>query len=522
MASTAAAEAVVNVRLLPIADLTPNERNARTHPDDQVEQIAASMREFGWTNPILADIDDDGLIVAGHGRRLAALKLIAAGETIRLPNGRVLPKGEVPVIDCSGWTEKQRRAYTLADNRLAETSAWDDDLLKIELSFLKDEGFALDLTGFDSKALDKLFAEPEPGISPEQARSTLAARFGIPPFSVLNAREGWWQDRKRAWLALGIQSEVGRGENLLRFSDTINQPDPAKRKAKNGKRKAATFGQDIMRGEHVVGGVSPAGLTLGEIKMDGAPQSGTSIFDPVLCELAYRWFCPPDGTILDPFAGGSVRGIVASELSRQYVGCELRPEQVEANRAQAEKICGDMLPIWHIGDSRQIEKHAAGTEADLVFSCPPYADLEVYSDDPKDLSTLDYPEFRKAYFDIIAASCRMLKADRFACFVIGEVRDKRGNYYGFVPDTIRAFEEAGLRFYNEIILVTAAGSLPIRAGKQFEATRKVGKTHQNVLVFVKGDPKKAAEAIGECEFGELPAPGDPAPAAANQEWGEQL
>lgn len=252
--------------------------------------------------------------------------------------------------------------------------------------------------------------------------------------------------------------------------------------------------------------VAPAGLTTGEIKMEGAPQTGTSIFDPVLCELAYRWFCPPGGLILDPFAGGSVRGIVANKVGRRYVGVDLRPEQIEANIAQAEIICEAPLPRWYCGDSREIEEIAEGVEADFIFSCPPYADLEVYSDDPRDLSTLGYPEFRDAYFEIIAKACSLLKPDRFACFVVGEVRDARGAYYGFVPDTIAAFRAAGLDFYNEAILVTAAGSLPIRAGKQFSTTRKLGKTHQNVLVFVKGDPKKATEAIGEVEFGEIEAP----------------
>lgn len=528
MLKSAAAEAGVSARLIAVADLTPNPRNARTHPPEQVAQIVASIREFGFTQPILADMDDDGLIVAGHGRRLAVLELIAADEPIKLPNGRHLPKGTVPVIDCAGWTQAQRRAYTLADNQIALTSGWDDELLKLEVEFLSDEGFDLALTGFDAKVIEKMLADPGDD-GPENPRPKLAERFGIPPFSVLNAREGWWQERKRLWLALGIQSEVGRGENLLRFSDTINEPDPKKRKAKNGKRKAATFGQDLMRGEHVVGQTQDlrTGLTHrtttdpyrapGE-EATGAPQSGTSIFDPVLCELAYRWFCPPRGVILDPFAGGSVRGIVASELSRQYVGCELRVEQVEANRAQAAKICNDALPIWNVGDSRRIAQHCAGVEADFVFSCPPYADLEVYSDDPADLSTLAYAEFRSAYFEIIAATCAMLKPDRFAAFVVGEVRDKRGNYYGFVPDTIEAFRRAGLEFYNEAILVTAAGSLPIRAGKQFEATRKLGKTHQNILVFVKGDPKKAVEAIGDVEFGDIGAREEPTSA----EWGEML
>jgi len=242
------------------------------------------------------------------------------------------------------------------------------------------------------------------------------------------------------------------------------------------------------------------GLSGGCSDGDEAVASGTSIFDPVLCELAYSWFCPPTGTILDPFAGGSVRGIVASKMGRQYIGVELREEQVEANRVQGADICGDPQPVWHTGDSRNIAEICKGVEADFVFSCPPYADLEVYSDDPKDLSTLDYKDFKPGYFDIIAKACSLLKQDRFACFVVGDVRDKKGNYYNFVGDTVEAFKAAGLNFYNEAILITCVGSLPIRVGRQFEAGRKLGKTHQNVLVFVKGDGKKATQACGPVEF----------------------
>lgn len=234
---------------------------------------------------------------------------------------------------------------------------------------------------------------------------------------------------------------------------------------------------------------------------NASEQSGTSIFDPVLCELAYIWFSPVGGIVLDPFAGGSVRGIVASKLGRQYIGHELRQEQVDANRVQGSEICVDELmpPAWICGDSRTIDSTCKDVQADMVFSCPPYADLEVYSDDTKDLSTLGYEEFKNAYFEIIKKTCALLKNDRFACFVVGEVRNKKGNYYNFVGDTVQAFKEAGLNYYNEAILVTAVGSLPIRAGKQFSSGRKLGKTHQNILVFVKGDGKKAAQACGEVE-----------------------
>jgi hypothetical protein len=228
-------------------------------------------------------------------------------------------------------------------------------------------------------------------------------------------------------------------------------------------------------------------------------ESGISIFDPVLTELCYRWFSPVGGMILDPFAGGSVRGIVASKLGRDYFGLDLRGEQIEANIAQGKKLCKTNIPTWVQGDSRAISTHAAKIKADFVFSCPPYADLEVYSDLPEDISTMPYPEFRTAYRYIINETCALLKDDRFAVFIVGEARGKDGNYYGLVPDTIKAFQDAGLKFYNEAILVTAVGSLPIRSGRTFDATRKMGKTHQNVLIFLKGDARKATKACGKVE-----------------------
>jgi len=316
------------------------------------------------------------------------------------------------------------------------------------------------------------------------------------------------------------------------------------------KRKAATFGQDLMRGEHAVGGDKDNGGVLMPSHTSGDPSfyakkrakeaelgheltteaflanhyqasdaataSGTSIFDPVLCELAYSWFSPPGGTVLDPFAGGSVRGVVASRLGRQYIGVELREEQVAANRAQGDDLCPDLPPVWITGDSRNIDRLCADVEADFVFSCPPYADLEVYSDDPKDLSTLKYEDFRPAYFEIIAKACSRLKQDRFACFVVGDVRDKKGNYYNFVWDTVEAFRAAGLHYYNEAILVTSVGSLPIRVGRQFASGRKLGKTHQNVLVFVKGDGAKATKACGPVEVH------IPEPETENSDLGEEL
>jgi hypothetical protein len=306
----------------------------------------------------------------------------------------------------------------------------------------------------------------------------LAQRFEFPPFSVLNAREGAWQERKAAWLSLGIKSEVGRSGGLMMNNqkgllDIMNQTETANLKG------GLTFRTTCNPYKN------PGGETSGM-------ESGTSVFDPVLCELSYKWFCPPGGQIVDPFAGGSVRGIVASLMGYHYWGCDLRAEQIAANETQRELANAASPPVWVCGDSTVEVKEAP--QADFVFTCPPYGSLERYSDDPADISTMGYTQFLASYGEILAQSFSRLKLNRFAVLVVGEYRDAQGNYVGFVPDTVGLCRTFGLKFYNEAILLTAIGSLPIRVGRQFEAGRKLGKTHQNVLVFVKGDGRRAAEA----------------------------
>jgi len=129
-----------------VEDLIPYARNSRTHSDGQVAQIAASIKEFGWTNPIL--VDGESVVIAGHGRLLAARKL---GHT------------EVPTIELSELTETQKRAYVIADNRLALDAGWDDEMLALEFSDLKDMGFDLDLTGFNT---DEILALKTPDFEP--------------------------------------------------------------------------------------------------------------------------------------------------------------------------------------------------------------------------------------------------------------------------------------------------------------------------------------------------------------------
>lgn len=127
----APAWAADNVERWPIDDLLPYARNSRTHSDEQIAQIVASMREFGWTMPILAA--EDGTILAGHGRVLAA---------------RVLGFEDVPVMVARGWTEAQKRAYVIADNKLAENAGWDLDMLKVEMADLAELNFDVGVIGF--------------------------------------------------------------------------------------------------------------------------------------------------------------------------------------------------------------------------------------------------------------------------------------------------------------------------------------------------------------------------------------
>jgi hypothetical protein len=317
-----------------------------------------------------------------------------------------------------------------------------------------------------------------------QVSSVVAKRFGFPPFTVLDAKTGEWQDRKRAWLGLGIKSEVGRGDDAERLL--------------LAKSSGTDFYAQKRKIERELGRV----LTTEEFQekyyeQRSAADGGTSIFDPVICELAYRWFSPPDGVVLDPFAGGSVRGIVAGALGRSYYGIDLRAEQIAANVAQGKEIALPKLPTWVAGDSAIALDDAP--DSDFVFSCPPYGDLEVYSNDPSDLSTMEWPKFLEVYYRIIGRSVARLKPNRFACFVVGDFRDERGHYRNFVGETVSAFLKAGCSYYNEAVLTTMVGSASMRVSRQFAAGRKFAKTHQNVLVFVKGDGKKAADACGVVE-----------------------
>ena len=187
---------------------------------------------------------------------------------------------------------------------------------------------------------------------------------------------------------------------------------------------------------------------------------------------------------------------MASKLGYEYVGIELRPEQIEANQQQAASICQNPLPLWIQGDSSNLDTLWGGA-ADMIFTCPPYGNLETYSDDPRDLSGMMWDSFESAYEEILVKSVRLLKDSSFLAMVVGNFRDKKtGQYRNLVRTTDRIMEKAGVQLYTEAIIVTAVGSATIRAPRSFDAGRKITRTHQHLVVYLKGDPKRACSKLG--------------------------
>ena len=283
------------------------------------------------------------------------------------------------------------------------------------------------------------------------AKRTMSDYFGVAPFSILNTVDKDWQQRKQRWNKLINDTGQAR-KNVLAGSDSK---------------------KDVMNN-----------------------MNGTSILDAVLAELMIKWFTEENFKTFDPFAGDTVFGFVSGWLKRPFEGIELRPEQVEFNQIQCNR---ENLDCKYICDtSENMDNYIENESKDFIFSCPPYADLEVYSDLEEDLSTMSHEDFFKVYKKILQNTYSKLKNNRFAVIVTSEVRNKKtGEYIRLVPNTINIMVEAGYMFYNDLILVNSVGTLPMRTGRHMNAGRKVGRRHQNILVFYKGDPKQIKNNFSE-------------------------
>jgi DNA modification methylase len=385
----------------------------------------------------------------------------------------------VPVEYCA-LDEKLSKAYLVADNETARRAVTEQDQLNSllqEISEIPD--FDIESVGFSVDDIDLLIehnpnefnnegefqAVDEQQLTPNEAKTTLFEKFLIPPFSVLDTRQGYWQKRKKAWnILIGDNGESRDG--TLGFASLCNND-----------------------------------------KYSGHGNTKTvSILDAVLAELCNLWFNIPEGKNFDCFAGDSVFGFVSGYMGHDFTGIELRPEQAAYNQERCNVF---NLPCKYInGDGQNILNNFENESMDFLFSCPPYYDLEVYSDLHNDASNQGtYEEFLNIIDNAFSGAIKCLKENRFAVIVVGDIRDKKGYYRRFPDDIKSIFDKNGMKLYNELILLNVAGTAPIRAAQAMR-NRKVLKVHQNVLVFYKGDVAQIQKIFTEIKFDSILVEGD--------------
>jgi DNA modification methylase len=417
----------MEIEVKKIKDLRPNPLNPRKSSVTQDENLKKSLEKFGVVEPIVFN-RRSGYIVGGHFR-VRELKKLGYKEV------------ECVIVDLNEQDEKE-----LLIRLNANTGDWDTDLLLQDWDADKLADWGVDMLEFETENEDLK----------ETAKRKLSEKFIVPPFSILDARQGYWQERKRFWREL--------------ISDNGESRESALQKGtKSGKNNAFLLN-----------------------KING----GTSLLDPVLSEIINAWFGLPNSKTFDCFAGDSVFGFVSSYLGNEFTGIELRKEQADLNN---ERIKG-FNSKYICDDGQNIKKHIAENSQDLLFSCPPYFDLEIYSDLKNDASNQkEYEDFLKILDNAFTDAIKCLKENRFAVIVVGDIRDKNGYYRRFVDDVKDIFKDNKLSLYNELIMVECIGTGALRANKLM-TNRKVVKTHQNVLVFFKGDPKKIKEIYPKIEY----------------------
>jgi DNA modification methylase len=262
--------------------------------------------------------------------------------------------------------------------------------------------------------------------------------------SVLDARKSQWKERKRYWQSQGIQSHKGREGTQFKLSE-------------------------LYKDNHY------------------------SIFDPTLTEWVYHWYTNKGDTIYDPFCGGSVRGIVAGKMGRNYVGIDIREEQIQENIKQST--------LLHLPLTYKLANEEDTNEYDFIFTCPPYWNLEKYSDLPNDLSNMKEDKFWIEYERILHQSVEKLKPNSFMAMVVGDVRRRgdlkqpKGSYILLPHRTIDILSKLGVFLYNDIVYINYGNV--VNQQRYMETYRKVGKIHQNLLIFNKGDWKKASNRLKE-------------------------
>lgn len=453
----------IAVEQLHVMDYNPNEMK-----DSTFEHLRKTIKERGFMQPLTVcpNSDGDGFIVIDGAHRLQAYKDLGKSS---IPCYVVPEKKQsdvkVDLINLNqtkGEFNQKKYAQLIKDL----SSEYDRDQIKemINMSLSEQEAY---------EALLKQNEFKEAGTS---THGSLAADYISPPFSILDSRKSNWLSRKREWWDLLGKDELGvTREGLLKMSKTATLI--------KSREKADEFTKSSL------------------------VQSNASIFDPVLAEIMYLWFCPKGGQVLDPFAGDVSQSIVAAIKGYKFKGIELRQDQIDVHMTIAKRLGTEQNVDFICGDAYEQLDQVKPESADFLFSCPPYYDLEQYSKDPKDLSNMSEEDFDNRMAEIFKKSAKALKPNRFSAWVISEVRRKSGigQYKGFVPKLIKWAEDAGLLYYNEIILINAIGTLPLRVRKYWESNRKIGRMHQNILVFYKpeGDLKELSDSIGHQDLDQV-------------------
>jgi len=398
----------------------PNSTNPRTIKEGKFKKLVNSIQDFPEMLELRPIVVSKDMEILGGNMRYRACK--EAGLK------------EVYIIKADKLTDKQIEEFIVKDN--VGFGEWDWDVLANDWDINELEEWGLDGFPFEQE--------------PKEEHNKLQDTFVVPPFSVLDTKKGYWQERKKYWRNL-IGDEGESREGALAKGDT-----------------------NIM----------------------AATNNGVSLLDPVLAEIANKWFGLDNCNTFDCFAGDSVFGYISDALGNTFTGIELRQEQTDLNNqrlkgSKSKYICDD---------GQNVLKHIKEDSQDLLFSCPPYFDLEVYSDLKNDASNQkEYKDFLQILDNAFTGALKCLKDNRFAVIVVGDIRDKQGFYYGFADDVKNIFIKNGAKLYNEMIIAESIGTLPQRVGRYMH-NRKVGKCHQNVLVFYKGQPKEIKKIYKKLDF----------------------
>ncbi len=319
--------------------------------------------------------------------------------------------------------------------------------------------------------------------------------FEIQYLSVLDARSAIWRHRKREWLDI-IGPESESREKTLYGSAAMRFPGLYARTKEVRERLGISFDEYIEQY-----GSEDTRDTKEYSKM----SEGVSTFDPVLAEIIYDWFTPCQGAkIFDCFAGGVTKGAVAMAKGHSFTGIDIRPNQVEINKDRYRTFSNvNLRPRYYCDDARNLLKYIGVASQDLFISCPPYYNLEVYSDLDGDASNQPtYQDFIEILQDAFEKAVKCLKRNRFAVVVVGDIRDEKGKYYNFPGDVISIFQNCGCAFLDDIVLFRSDATANLRA-KRYMKSRKVVRVHERVLVFYKGNPTSVKKYFNPLKLHEL-------------------